>query len=384
MTPWRLWVALFGVVLPGAILVTVSPLLNATSMQVRGLDSLEIGLIRTSEILLNASLTIYLSTQLTRFSPLQLGLVGAGLTVLGNLAALPGEGLWDLWVARLIAGAGMGCLTAAGAAIYARITSPQRVAGVLLIPWTIGSVIAALAAGHAAQTQAPIGIFGLLAGVGVIAAIALLSAHTAIATPGPAPASAEIGRPHVLATLGNPFVIGAMVMYFGSTASWHFFARMGATHGIESNQIGGIIATVGLVGAIFTALGSILMRDAWVRAAALAAIGAFALATTTLPSALNGMTFVAAYAVQSVAYVLITVMLPALGLRLDRTGALNAASQGWQAFVNALAPATGGLLVLGGAYWPLSFLNAACGLFTLTMIFLATRATASIAAPKAT
>jgi predicted MFS family arabinose efflux permease len=372
MKRWRLWAALFGAVLPGAMLVTASPLLNAVSMQLRDLDPLQIGLIRTSEILLNASLTIYLSTQLARLSPREVGLIGALLTLVGNLAALPGDGFWDLWVARLIAGAGMGCLAAAGAAIYARIESPQRVAGVLLIPWTMGSVIAALVAGQAAKAGAPIGVFGVLAAAGAVAALALMAAPNAPLAKPAAPLQTA-GLSQLFATLGNPFAIGVMVMYFGSTASWHFFAGMGAAQGIAPNQIGGLIAVVGVAGAIVTGLGAVLMRDAWVRRAALAAIGAFALATITLPIAGSAVLFVAAYALQSMSYVLTSVMLPALGLRLERTGALNAASQGLQAFANAFAPAIGGLLVLGGAYWPLSFLNAACTLFAFAAIYLATR-----------
>lgn len=368
---WRLWIALFGAVLPTSALVAVSPLLNATAMAARDLDTGEIGLIRTSEILTNAIFTLALSTQLTTMSPRLIALFGLTLYVVGCGLAIPGDGFWDLLGARVLSGAGLGCVVAAGAAFYAQLVSPQRVAGALLIPWTAASVICALTAGRAAENGSQLGLFGILAATGLVAILAVAFAPAGKAIfPGGRPKPMPIAQ-----AIRHPYALAVMVLFFGSTASWHYFAKVGMAHGLAQSQIGIIIASVGVLGAIVTAIGAIMMRDGMVRVIVLCALICFASAATTVPISTGETLFIVAYALQSASYVLIAVALPAVGLKLDNTGSLNASAQGMQTFANAFAPATGGYLLLqtGGGFWPLSVLCAICGVITIGLFAFATR-----------
>lgn len=366
--PWRLWLALFGMVLPGGVLVTVSPLLNSAAMTARDLGPEQIGLIRTSEILLNACLALWLSTRLTKLSPRPLAMIGAALLVIGNLSGIPGAGFYDLLAARLIAGAGIGCMVAAAAATYAQLESPQRVAGALLPFWTVGSIIAALVSGAAAKHFAQLGVFGVLASVSALAFVIV-----AFAPPGRGHAAhAPAGGPAQRSPQQWLYIAAAAVLFFGSTGVWHFFARIGLSHGLQSDQIGGIIAAgsvaSGLVGAL-----AFFAKDTWVRVAAVIAIGLFGVATISVPIAPSALAFIAVYGVQSICYVVLTIFMPAAGVRLDRTGATNAAAGGVQNFCNAFAPATAGFMIanLGGSYAALSIICAACGLIAFVCFFLA-------------
>lgn len=368
--PWRLWLALFGMVLPAGVLVSVSPLLNSAAMSARDLGPEQIGLIRTCEILLNAGLTLWLSTRLTKVSPRPLALIGAVLLVIGNLAGIPGTGFYDLLAARLIAGAGIGCMAGAAAATYAQIASPQRVAGALLPFWTIASISAALISGQAAKHFAQLGVFGVLAAVAALAII-----FVSFTPPGRGHAA---NAPVAAATARTPqqwlYIAAAAVLFFGSTGVWHFFARIGLSHGLASDQIGLIIAGGSLASGVVGAL-AYFAKDGLVRMAAVGAVAVFALATVSVPLAPSAVAFIAVYAVQSICYVVLTIFMPAAGVRLDRTGSTNAAASGAQTFCNAFAPATAGFLIagLGGTFAALALICAVCGVIALTCLVLATR-----------
>ncbi|MDX2235215.1 MAG: hypothetical protein NW200_12025 [Hyphomonadaceae bacterium] len=371
---WRLFAALFGLVLAPAVTVTVSPLLNSVAMDVRGLEPVEIGSIRTAEILLNATLTLWLSTQLTKIAPRTLGLIGAALFCAGNAAGIPGAGLWDLAAARLAAGAGAACLGAAGASVYAQFASPQRASGVLVIPWTMASVTAALIAGESAKAQSQTGVFGVLAAAAVIAA-----AFIALMPGGRAPA--HVSGPHlpIAQSLRSPYVLGYGCLFFGSTAVWHFFARIGLSHGLAADQISQIIAAASVLAGLMGA-GAMLVRDRWVRVGMLVSLAAFGAMATTVAWSPSALIYLAAYGLQSVMYVFLTILVPTMGVRIDRTGATNTAAGGVATMINAVAPAIAGALVQGGSFAALGVMCAASAGLSFVLLAYATR---HAAAPRA-
>jgi hypothetical protein len=76
----------------------------------------------------------------------------------------------------------------------------------------------------------------------------------------------------------------------------------------------------------------------------------------------------------SFAYLCLTVLIAAIGARLDRTGGLNAAGLGWQALINATAPYFGGAIVTyGGGYPALSILCVAAAAIAIPSFWLAMR-----------
>jgi predicted MFS family arabinose efflux permease len=364
---WRLFAALFGLVLPVAVTVSVSPLLNSVAMDLRGLDSVQIGAVRTAEILLNACLALYLSTKLTILVPRTLGLTGAGLFLAGSLGGLVGTGLVDLAIARLIAGAGAACLGAAGAALYGQFSSPQRASGMLVAPWTMASVAAVLVAGDSAKAHSQTGVFGVLAVAAVIGAVFI-----ACMPGGRSPAHAAAPALPILKSLRSPYVLGAGCVFFGSTALWHFFARVGMSHGLEPDQVSKIIATASVLSGVLGAI-AILVRDRWVRNAMLAAVAIYAVMSTTVALSPTALIYLAAYGVQSVAYIFVSILMPTVGIRLDRTGATNTAANGVTTMANAMAPLTAGVLVQGGSFLPLGAMCAGAGVLAFTLLFIASR-----------
>ncbi len=364
---WRLFAALFGLVLPVAVTVTVSPLMNSVAMDVRHIDSVQIGAIRTAEILLNASLALYLSTKLTTIVPRTLGLIGAALFLAGNLGGIPGTGLVDLLVARLVAGAGAACLGAAGAALYGQFKSPQRAGGMLLPAWTLASVIGALVAGAGAKVHSQTGVFGVLVAAAVIGLVFI-----ACLPGGRAPAPAAAPALPIARSLRSPYVLGAGAIFFGSTALWHFFARVGLSHGLDPEQISQIIASASILSGVLGFIAA-FVRDRWVRYGMLAAVAIYGAASTTVAWSPTALVYLAAYGVQSVAYVFATILMPAVGIRLDRTGATNTAAGGVQTMVNALAPVTAGVLVQGGSFLPLGAMCAGATLIAFVLLLIASR-----------
>lgn len=364
---WRLYAALFGLVLPVAVTVTVSPLMNSVAMDVRHIDSVAIGAVRTAEILLNATLALYLSTRLTTIVPRTLGLIGAGLFVLGNLGGIPGHGLADLAVARLAAGAGAACLGAAGAALYGQFASPQRASGMLVAPWTLASVIAALVAGAGAKAHSQTGVFGVLVAVGVIGLF-----FTAFMPGGRAPAHAAAPALPISRSLRSPYVLGIGCMFFGSTALWHFFARVGLSHGLDGDQVGKLIAAASVLSGVFGVV-AVLVRDRWVRIAMLVSVALYGIMSASVAWSQSALMYTAAYGAQSVFYVLATILMPVVGIRLDRTGATNTAANGVTTFVNALAPIVAGYLVKGSSFLPLGAMCAVSGTLAFLFLFAAAR-----------
>lgn len=368
---WRLFMALFGIVLPGAVTVSLSPLLNAVAMDVRHLSTVEIGAIRTGEILLNGLLALFLSTRLTRIEPRLLGFLGAGLVTLGSLAAIPGTLLWELAAARLVSGAGGACLAAAGAALYGQFASPQRASGALIGPWTIASVAGAIIAGEGAKAHSQTGVFGVLAIAATLAFACILFMPR-----GPAPAHAQAPPLPLRESLRRPYVIGVGILFFGSTGLWAFFTRLGQGLGLDQGQSGQIIA-MGSVLSGLLGVAAVLVRDRWVRIGMLVSVALFATANTTLAFAPSAGVYLFAYAVQSVAYVFATILMPVVGIRLDRTGASNTAATGLLTFLNAFAPLTAGYLVRDGSFVPLGFMCGLSGLLALTFLFIASRSPAA-------
>ncbi len=368
---WRLFAALFGLVLAPAVTVTVSPLLNSVAMDVRGLEPVEIGAIRTAEILLNATLALWLSTRLTLIAPRTLGLLGAALFLIGNAAGIPGTGLWDLAAARLVAGAGTACLAAAGASLYAQFASPQRASGMLVIPWTAASVAAALIAGAGAQAHSQTAVFGVLA---VAAAIA--AGFIALMPGGPAPAHASGPHLPIAKSLRSPYVLGAGCLFFGSTAVWHFFARIGLSHGLEASEISQIIAAASVLAGLLGA-GAMLVRDRWVRVGLLVSVAAYGVVSTTVAWSPTALIYLAAYGLQAVTYVFLTILAPTMGVRIDRTGATNTAANGVTTLLNATAPAIAGALVQGGSFLPLGVMCLMSAGSAFVLLAIATRRVAA-------
>lgn len=364
---WRLWVVLLACAIPIQMTVTASPFLNGAAMDARGLDPAQIGAVRTAEILTNALLQIWLSARITRFSPRWLALVGVACIAIGNAICVPGTGIVDLAAGRILAGFGAGCAAAAMGAFIAQTASPHRVAAGVAIPVTIVAIVTALIVGRTAGALGQMGAFGVVA-VGGAVGLAL-----AFAAPG--------GRPHathapavtsMIGALRSPYVLSCFTIFMGSTAVWHFFERIGVSHGLEPRQIGDLSAAVA-VGCALLAPALALVRDKGVRWAGIGALIGFGLGSSLIPLAPSQDLFAAGFLLQSMSFAAWSIISPAISARLDRTGGLNAAGNGWTALGNALSPAVGGAVIQAGGFAPLGFMCMAASALTVTFMVIATR-----------
>jgi hypothetical protein len=115
-----------------------------------------------------------------------------------------------------------------------------------------------------------------------------------------------------------------------------------------------------------------LVRDAWVRPAMILTLISFGIGSSLIPFSTGTGTYTAGFLIQSVAFTYWVLFSAAVASRLDRTGGLGAAGSGWNAFGNALSPALGGFLILGGSYAPLGWLCIAASIVTVTLMTIAT------------
>jgi hypothetical protein len=267
----------------------------------------------------------------------------------------------------MLAGFGAGCAAAAMGAFIAQTASPHRIAAALAIPITLAAIATALIVGRTVGAAGQVGVFGVIA---VGAAVGFL---LAFAAPG--------GRPHAVhapsvtsmfGALRKPFVLACFTLYMGSTAVWHFFERIGVSHGLEARQIGDLSAAVA-VGCALLAPFAALVRDAAIRWATLAALVAFGIGSATIPLAPDARVFAGGFLLQSLAFAAWSIFAPAVAARLDRTGGLNAAGNGWNALGNALSPAIGGALIQAAGFAPLGFFCIVASIATVTFMTIATR-----------
>lgn len=365
---WRLWLAILGLGIPIYGTITLSPLMNGAAIDTLGINEFQIGLIRTGEVAINAGLTIWLALRLGRMKPQQLGLIGAVMMLAGNLAVGFGDSVATLIAGRIAAGAGAACMATAGSATIARMSSPHRISASLAIPITICSVTAVVIGGRAAEAQGLTGVGLVLSVLSVIGlALAVLAPRAPYAPDAPPPRMTQM-----IGLLRNPYVLGSALTFIGSTAVWSFFERKGVSLGLTQSQIGDLIGASSIAGGVLGAF-AMLARDAHVRVAAVIALIIFGFGHATQAIAPNVALYAGGAFVTAATFSYIQTFTSAIGVRLDRTGGLNAAGNGWASFFNAFAPAIGGALVMTGSYAPLALLCLACMVATTALMWIAAR-----------
>lgn len=365
---WRLWLAILGLGIPIYATITLSPLMNGAAIDTLGINEFQIGLIRTCEVAINAGLTIWLALRLGRMKPQLLGLAGACLMLGGNLILAFGDSVPSLVIGRLSAGAGAAFMATAGSATIARMASPHRISASLAIPITICSVTAVVIGGRAVEAQGLTGV-GLV--LSVLSVIGLLLAFLAPRTPH-APNIEPPRMAQMVGLLRNPYVLGSALTFIGSTAVWSFFERKGVSLGLTQSQIGDLIGISSIAGGVLGAL-AMLARDAHVRIAAVIALVVFGFGHATQAMAPTVALYAAGAFVTAATFSYIQTFTGAIGVRLDRTGGLNAAGNGWASFFNAFAPAIGGALVMTGSFAALALLCLACMVATSILMWIAAR-----------
>jgi MFS family permease len=360
------WIALLGLSIPLYATITLSPLLNGAAMDRLEIDSLEIGGIRTFEILTNAVLTISLAPRLARFEAKRLGLIGAGAMALAGLASALADAPASLLGARILAGAGAGLCQCALAILMAETRSPQKVGGSLLAPITAFAIATALIGGRVTQAFGHHGAFLCLATACSIGFFLAYAGPRSAAGARTAPANAAvIAAPATsLGALRSPYVLAAALVFLGSSATWTFFERKGRSLGMETADISNVIAAALVCAGIFASL-SMLVRDRWVRAFTIGAVAIFAASAAATALSNSAVIFAGAYIIQTIAYAWTQNLLTAMGVRIDPSGGLAAAGRGWQTLVNSAAPALGGALVLLGGFHPLAALCAVAGIWSV-------------------
>lgn len=365
---WRLWLSILGLGIPIYATITLSPLMNGAAIDTLHLNPREIGFIRSAEVATNATLTIWLALRLGRLKPQSLGLMGAVLMLAGNASVALGDNVAVFIAGRLAAGAGAALMASAGSAIIARMDSPHRISASLAIPITICSVAAAVVGGRASEQMGLTGVGAVLSTLCVIGlALAFLAPRNAYAVSTPTPKLAQM-----VGLLRNPYVLGSALTFIGSTAVWSFFERKGISLGLTKSNVGDLIALSSVAGGILGAL-AIFARDAWVRISAVIAVALFALGHSLQALAPAIAFFVAGQFIAATMFSYVQTFTSAIGVRLDRTGGLNAAGNGWASFFNAFAPAIGGILVMAGSFGALAVLCIVCMIATVTLLWYAAR-----------
>jgi MFS family permease len=339
---WRVWVGFFGVCAPGSAGIGLTPLMTTAAMAARDLNAAQIGLAFSFDLFANALVTIWISQRLARFSPQALGLVGATLMIAGNCLGMFGEDYWPLVLGFALRGAGIGCLINAQSALAARVASPQRLVGASMAIQMAMIIAAPVLSGRLIETHGQLGVFGVYAAAAAIA-LPLIAFAPGVRTDAP-PSTIAPSFAGLMQLIRSPFVIAGVLAYLGLNAMWPFFAQVAGERGLAPSQAGDLIAIV-TVGAGIIGIGSAMLPDRLVAPVALAAVASCAIGSGLLPLAPSAPLMIAAFALMATSFTFMQNLFMTIGVRLDRTGGLNAGSGGVNSLISSGTPALAGALI---------------------------------------
>ncbi len=368
---WRIWVGFFGVCAPSSAGIGLTPLMTTAAMAARDLNEAQIGLAFSFDLLANALVTIWVSQRLSKFSPQVLGIVGATLMIAGNALGMYGEEYWPLVLGFAMRGAGIGCLLNAQSALAARVASPQRLVGASMAIQMAMIIAAPVLSGRLIETHGQIGVFGIYAAAAAIA-LPLIVFAPGVRKDAP-PSTIAPSFAGVLALIRSPFVIAGILAYMGLNAMWPFFAQVAGERGLEPSQAGDLIAIV-TVGAGIIGISSAILPDRLVAPVALIAVAACAIGSGLLPMAPTVPLMIAAFAVMATSFTFMQNLFMTIGVRLDRTGGLNAGSGGVNSLISSSTPTLAGMLIHAtGSYASLAIFSLVALVGGVTMLRIAVR-----------
>ncbi len=369
---WRVWIGYFGAVAPTAASVGLTPLMTTAAMGARHINEAQIGVAFSFDLLANALATIFLSTRIAHLSPRLLGVGGALLMLIGNVGGMIGTSYWPLILFFAIRGAGIGCIANAQSALAARVHSPQRLLGASMAIQMAMIIAAPVIAGRLLDHYGQFGVFGVYAAASLVA-LPLLLCAPGVRKDRPATAPPQVTLASFVALARSPFVIAGILAFLGLNAMWPFFVQIAALRGIPASHAGDLIAFV-TIGAGLVGMTAAALPDRAVTPVTLGAIVLCGAAAACLPLAPTQILLIAALAAMAVTFVFMQNLFVVIGVRLDRTGGLNAGSGGVNALVSAATPALAGALIhTTGSYQSLALFSVIAVIGGFTMMRVAVR-----------
>ena len=367
----RTVIGLVGLSLMNGMSLSTVPLTNAAWMQELGLGAETIGILLTVQILIGAAVGIILSNRLHRLDPRRWGM-GAGILLLVTSLGLAFSREQAALAAGMVAsGLALGALTAASSAAIAAADRVERTAAIVTLVVTLIVAVLTLPLAQLVGAGAARGLF-LGQAVIVIFSLALTAFNPGRRIDAAPPPSLGLMR-----TIRSPLVFSFIAQGVGSTGIWAFTPRIGAGLGLSARTVGEIIAGATLAGIAGAATAAAIARPRRVVVLAVGGVTLFGVATTAIPLAPSATVFVLAMVGQAFFFVFSTPYLTAIGVNLDRSGGLVAASQSWSNLVSAAAPALAGFLLAAQGPASLAWLSAGAAVLAVASLLLAARAQAS-------
>ena len=357
--PWTLVVAVAVGMTIGFVPSSLTPFLVGGVIDALGFSEIQAGWLGTYEMTAVALTAMLMAPRMARISRVRVGIWGALLAGSAQLGSAFLESYEPLVVARLAAGIGSGLVLAATTAAAAAARNPDRLYG-----YATASYMGAITLMTPAEASI-IDAHGIAGGYAALGGLYLLGLP-ALAWLGRAARGSEV-RDAPLEPLprGRLLLLVALMAMIGLAASpiWAFMERFGVQLGIGAERIG-VIASIGLLAGLATALATGAVGPRWGRTRPL--ILAFMLL------GISGLSFgivssEAAYlgviVLFLVAFLFLQVFLFATVSAFDPAGRAGPAAAGGFNLALGPGPALGGVLVSSGSY-------AALGWFSLSACLL--------------
>ncbi len=363
----RQLLGLLGLGLMNGLALNTLPLMGGVWADSLRLDDQTIGALLTLQLLAAAVASIGLSARLHLSVARSWGAAAGAMLIAANLWFACASNGWALFAGAATAGLALGVLAACGAAAIAATHEVDRTAAIVSLGVAVLVAVLTVVVGRLAGATGRAGLFLAQASVGVVALglTIVLPRGAAASTSTPA---VPLGR-----ALCSPLVVSTILLELGTAGIWAFVERIGDHLRLGPAEVGDMIAASSLFGIGGAALAGVLARHRRELALSLTAYLAIGFSAAMIPLASGGGVLLLALSAHAFFFVFSGPFITALAVRLDRSGGLAAATQGWGSLTGALAPVAAGVMVGADHYDRLAILALGATLSSASTLVLASR-----------
>lgn len=331
----------------------LAPLVVGAIIYSFGVGEREVGGLITAELLTFGAVSILIAPRIAGLPHHWLAIAGTAVVIAGNLGAAGARNFDALYAWRVLAGFGIGIVTAAVNAAIAQARAPALLYGLAwAAAYALTSIVAiAMSASAAVLTNGLVYLWLSTVLALLLPWLWLLPRHGAAPTAG--------GMPPGTFWIGGVLMAGIMMIGASMMAYYAFIERIAHAIGAGTLGSGRVIAAAQIGGII----GGLIVAPLSGRFGVVSTLVAGALfhACAIIVAVCTGVVLVlgAAACLEAVSFVLVISLMLTLAARIDREGRWAAAAGGIFGLSTALGPLLGGTLIEMAGYTSLVTLQIA-------------------------
>ena len=331
--------------------VVILPLILGSLVIIFGITEGAAGFVIFAELAGMATTSLVLSPLLHRLNRRTIGVCGAILVCLGNLAAFFSSTAALLFIARIVAGIGSGAILSATLAVSSEQKNVHRIFVAVSGTSMAAAVVMLLFVPRLLESQGPRSVFLVMAALAAVVVV-LSFWLTPWTTDSPDDQEAEERRRFNLFTLPSLLLCATYMLYSIAMNGAYFYAfQIGLSIGMEPSEIGdglALAAVISLSGPVMATLISTRFGriNPLILAVILNAIGVWVTTHTT-----SATMFIASITLSTIMLTFAQPYFLGLAAHLVSSGRLSSAARGSATLGNTITPGISALiLMLGGQY----------------------------------